>query len=390
MQTLSENREMRKTMKANFERAKWFPIFILAVILMLIYSMIGNFTTITTQIGRFIGVLSPLFFGILFSYFLFIPHRFVEKLFSKVRIKFIARKARLFATLVIFVVLVVAVVLIVSYLLPVVVTSVLDLANSVPGYVSFIADYIDNIPEDSIWSTLNIVDSFTSNAGDLVNQVFNTGTIEQFASSIIGFANQIFSLIIGMIISLYMLLDRDRILEFFRRLNDAVFKNDKVRDRNYKYMQQVNKVLFTFIASKGLDSIINFVVVTTILLIFNVPYAILLGLMAGVFNFIPYLGSLIAVIAIVLITLLADDFTTAVQVLIPLLVFQQIDGNFIEPRIMKSSLKISPILVIIAVVAGGAYFGIAGMFLAVPIAVIIKQILLEYISHAENPDHNDE
>ena len=70
--------------------------------------------------------------------------------------------------------------------------------------------------------------------------------------------------------------------------------------------------------------------------------------------------------------------------MIPLFIFQQLDGNYIEPRIMKSSLKISPILVIIAVVAGGAYFGIFGMFLAVPIAVIIKQILLEYISNAEN------
>jgi predicted PurR-regulated permease PerM len=69
--------------------------------------------------------------------------------------------------------------------------------------------------------------------------------------------------------------------------------------------------------------------------------------------------------------------------MIALLVFHQLDGNYIEPRIMKSSLKISPILVIIAVVIGGAYFGIVGMFLAVPVAVIIKQILNEYITYTE-------
>jgi len=65
------------------------------------------------------------------------------------------------------------------------------------------------------------------------------------------------------------------------------------------------------------------------------------------------------------------------------MIYQQFDANFIEPRIMKSSLKISPVLVIIAVVVGGAYFGIAGMFFAVPIVAIIKQILLEYVSTSE-------
>jgi predicted PurR-regulated permease PerM len=143
-------------------------------------------------------------------------------------------------------------------------------------------------------------------------------------------------------------------------------------------------VLFTFIASKGLDSIINLVIISSILFIFNVKYAFLLGLIAGLFNFIPYLGSLIVIILISAITLITGGLSQAIKVLIPLLVFQQIDGNFIEPRIMKSSLKISPILVILAVVVGGAYFGIIGMFLAVPLAAIIKQVLIEYVSLSES------
>jgi len=235
-------------------------------------------------------------------------------------------------------------------------------------------------------NTLNIVDTVTESAGGFVNQVFNAGLVEQLARGAVNFAGEIFNVLLGMVMSLYMLLERDRISMFFKRLNNAVFKKEKARDRLLRYMQQINKVLFTFIASKGVDSVINFVVVTSILFIFNVPYALLLGIVAGVFNFIPYLGSLIAVITICLITLITGGFGKAIQVLIPLFIFQQLDGNFIEPRIMKSSLKISPILVIIAVVAGGAYFGIVGMFLAVPLAVIIKQLLAEYISNAEQLD----
>ena len=167
------------------------------------------------------------------------------------------------------------------------------------------------------------------------------------------------------------------------RLGNALFKSEKARNRIEKYLARINKVLVTFIASKGLDSIINLVVVTTILVAFNVQYAFLLGLIAGLFNFIPYLGSLIAVIFIGLITILTGGVTKALQVLAVLFIFQQLDGNFIEPRIMKTSLKISPILVITSVIAGGAYFGIFGMFLAVPIVTIIKQILIEYIDSSE-------
>jgi predicted PurR-regulated permease PerM len=123
--------------------------------------------------------------------------------------------------------------------------------------------------------------------------------------------------------------------------------------------------------------------VMSILFIFQVPYAFLLGFMAGIFNFIPYLGSLIAVSFISVIALITCKFNVAVPVIIALLIFQQLDANFIEPRIMKTSLKISPILVIVSVIAGGAYFGPAGMFLAVPLVCVVKQIVLEYIDHAE-------
>jgi len=377
-------------MKNKQERAKWMPIFFLVVILMLIYHTLSNFASVTAEIVRFLGVLAPLLSGVLFSYFLYIPHQLFERLFCKIKIDFFAKRARLFATLVVFVLLIVVIALVINFVIPIIFTSVIDLANSLPAYVSFVTDFIDSVPDDGFWGNFGIIETLTDNAGYMISMAFNVATIEQFAMGIISFASDLLNLVLGLVISLYILLERERIVGFLRGLSRAVFKTEKRRVRVNRYMRQVNKVLFTFIASKGLDSIINLVVVTTILLLFDVPYALLLGMMAGVFNFIPYLGSLIAVITITLITLITGGFDQAILVIIPLFLFQQLDGNFIEPRIMKSSLKISPILVIIAVVAGGAYFGVVGMFLAVPIAVIIKQILLEYISSNEESEKIDE
>ena len=376
--------------KAGTEWRKWIPISIIVIILMLIYKTIDNIDQITSGIGNFLSVISPLLFGILFTYFLFIPHRALERLFSKSKLKFFAKRARGFSTIIIFVLLLLIIVLVLSFIVPIVVENVISLANSIPGYISTILEYFDNLPPDSIWMNFDIANTIRNSSGDLLNTLMNPDGIGQVAQGVMGFVGGIFSLIMGLVISLYMLLDRDRILAFFRRLNNAVFKRKDRARRSATYMVQVNKVLLTFIASKGLDSLINFTVATTILFIFQVDYALLLGLIAGAFNFIPFLGSIISAVIISTITLITGGVNTAVYVLISLLVFHQLDGNFIEPRIMKSSLKISPILVIITVVIGGAYFGIVGMFLAVPIAVMIKQILLEYVAAHENDNLESE
>jgi len=374
--------------KGDFEITKWLPMFIVGVLLIMVYKTIDNIAQITSAISQFFSVISPLLYGILFAYFIYIPHRAVEKLFSWTKWEFTSKHARGLSTITIFLLLLLIVAFILSFVLPILFQSIVDLANSVPGYISSILEFFDNLPPDSIWVSLNIPETLRNSSGDIMNRLINPAGIEQAARGVINFAGGIFSLIMGLVISLYILLERDRIAGFFMRLNMAVFRNETRRNRAIKYLSQINKVLFTFIASKGLDSLINFAVATAVLLIFKVPYALLLGLIAGLFNFIPYLGSIISAILISIITLITSDLSTAVPVMVALLIFNQLDGNYIEPRIMKSSLKISPILVIIAVVIGGAYFGIVGMFLAVPISVIIKQVLLEYMTTAEQKEQN--
>ena len=369
--------------KENFERAKWIPICIIAVLLMIIYKTFDNFTQITTAVQRFLWVISPLLFGVLFAYFFSIPYEKLEKLYSKSKVKFISKKSRALSVLTIFLFLILVIAFIMAVIMPILFTSIIDFAWSIPTFLNRLTDYLDDMPEDSVFVVFNVLESIEDFSSDLVNQFLNPAAIERFTRSLISIADGIVNVALGLIISLYILLEREKIMEFFKRLSMSTIKGEKARNRLHKYLEQINKVLVTFIASKGLDSIINLVVVTSILLIFNVQFAYLLGPIAGILNFIPYLGSLIAVLLISTITLLTGGVGKAIQVLIILLIFQQLDANFIEPRILRTSLKISPILVIISVLAGGAYFGILGMFLAVPIATIIKQILLEYISNSE-------
>ena len=115
--------------------------------------------------------------------------------------------------------------------------------------------------------------------------------------------------------------------------------------------------------------------------IMGIKYAPLLGFFIGLFNMIPYIGAIIAVAISALVTLITGGLSQTIWMLIVVIILQQIDANIINPRIVGQSLKISPLLVIFAVTVGGAYFGILGMFLAVPIVAVLKILVEDYINY---------
>ena len=118
--------------------------------------------------------------------------------------------------------------------------------------------------------------------------------------------------------------------------------------------------------------------------ILGVKYAVLLGFMIGLFNLIPYLGAIIAVVIAGLITLLTGGIYQAIWMLVIVIILQQIDANIINPKIIGNSLQISPILIIFSVTVIGSYFGIIGMFLAVPIVAVIKLLINDFIKYKES------
>ena len=96
---------------------------------------------------------------------------------------------------------------------------------------------------------------------------------------------------------------------------------------------------------------------------------------------IPYIGAIVAVAFGILITLITGGFGKAILMAVVVIILQQIDANIINPKIIGSSLKTSPLLVLFSITIGGAYFGIIGMFLAVPVMAVIKILMEDYISY---------
>jgi predicted PurR-regulated permease PerM len=99
--------------------------------------------------------------------------------------------------------------------LPIIIKSINDLVASIPTYINLILGYFDDVPEDSIWYSLNIADTLRESSSNYMNEYINLGRIEQVAREVIGLAGEVFSVLLGLIISLYIILELEKIRGFF-------------------------------------------------------------------------------------------------------------------------------------------------------------------------------
>ena len=188
----------------------------------------------------------------------------------------------------------------------------------------------------------------------------------------------LFDVFVSIVVSIYVLSERDQILNFLKKCARAIFKEKTYKNMD-KYFNNSNEIFFKFIASQFLDAVVVGVLVTIAMSIMGIKYAPLLGFFIGLFNMIPYVGAIIAVAISAVITLITGGLSQTIWMLIIVIVLQQIDANIINPNIIGQSLKVSPLLVIFAITVGGAYFGMLGMFLAVPVIAIVKIVIEDYV-----------
>lgn len=366
--------------KENKIWTKWLYWFSLAVAVVFVYKTLDNFNEISDFIKKLLGVVMPFLMGILIAYILYLPCRKLENWFSKRKLKLITKHKRGISIFAIYIIALLLIILIINFVLPAISRSIMDLITNLPSYYNDTKEAVSALPQDSILNKINASQMIENLQKINLEQFFNMEAIGRYAKGVINIATSLFDCFVSVIVSVYILLERKQILKFFGSLASAIFKT-KTYKTIEKYFYKTNEVFFTFLSSQLLDAIVVAILTSIAMLILDVKYAVLLGAMIGIFNLIPYLGAIIAVVIAVIITIFTGGLAQAVWVAVIVTILQQIDANIINPRITGNSLKISPLLVIFAVTFGGAYFGILGMFLAVPIATIIRLFLLDYIDY---------
>lgn len=359
---------------------KWIYWFLLGLALILIYKALDNFSYVTDAIGNFLNVLTPFLVGIFIAYILYVPCRKLESICIKSKNKLIKNKARTISIIVVYVILLLVLAILIKFILPIVWESILDFVNNAQTYYTIVINKYNSLSEDSVLKNDVIKEAISSIQNIDIKQYFQMDKIMEYILKVVGAVTGIVNVFVAVIVSIYVLSERTRIVRFLKRLVEAIFKENIYKNID-KYYKHSNEIFFNFIAGQFADAIVVGILTTIAMVLMKVKYAPLLGFFIGLFNIIPYIGAIIAVGISALITLITGGLSQAVWMLLVVIILQQIDANIINPKIIGQSVKISPLLVLLAVTIGGAYCGMLGMFLAVPVAAIIKIITEDYINY---------
>ena len=366
------------------EWKKWIFWFSFAVASIVIYKAIDSVSVIFSEIGNFLGILTPFLLAALLAYMLYIPGKGIERRYKKSKLKFLKKHARGISIITIYLAVIAFVFIIFNFIMPAVSTSITDLASNLPNYYTNAIEFLEKAPNDSIITKLGIVDSIKSletiNIMQEITKWLNTENIIEYIKNILSATGIIFDLFVIVVVSIYLLLERDDIKSFIKNVSKAMF-DKKTNERLAGYYEQTNKIFFTFVTSQVLDAFIVGTITSIAMCIMQVEYSLLLGFLIGLFNLIPFFGAIIAVVIAIFITICTGGIGKAIWLAIVVIVLQQIDANVINPKIIGDKLKISPILIIFSVTFAGAYFGVLGMFLAVPVVTILKLLVVDYLDY---------
>ena len=335
--------------------------------------------------GVIMRILSPFVYGFFIAYFLNPATRVIEnQIFG--RIGFFNRKPklkRMVSVLSVYILVFGALTLMFRYLVPEIVQSIKSLVAifdpSIPGGFGIesgknnIQNYFDVI-NGSLATSFTVegfIDMIMRPVMDLLNSI-----PELFATvytSALSVAQTFFNLLLGIVISFYLLYDRQMYKDIASKIIYILFKSN-TGDKIIYMAKKSNKVFESFVLGKALESVIVGLIFFIVCQIIGAPYPILLTIIIGVTNMIPYFGPIIGAIPVVLIVLVTD-YRLAFWIAVIILIIQQLDGMFLGPKILGDSTGLKPVGVIFGIIAGGALFGIPGMFFGVPVFAVIMTAL---------------
>ena len=183
-----------------------------------------------------------------------------------------------------------------------------------------------------------------------------------------------FNIIIGIIVCVYLLVSKKTLAAQFKKVIYAFFSKNKV-EYFLDTAKEGNRIVTKFIIGKLIDSTIIGVMCFITLAIFDIPYALLVSVIVGVTDIIPFFGPYLGAIPCTFLLLLTDEPIKALYFIVIIIVIQQVEGNIISPKIIGDTIGLSPFWVITSMIVGGELFGLAGMLMGVPVVAISFFIL---------------
>ncbi len=341
-------------------------------------------------LGVFLAVLSPVIYGVFIAYVLNYPYKmFYEHAFKKMgqKHKWLLKVKKPLAIALSYIIVIGIITFLISMMIPELAKSVQTFLDNLPEYeanlrawTDDLADFIYNISGYNLYEMTSFNNIVTILTGSQTTEFFTN-----FASSIVpsafttvmGIGTGIYNWGIGIVISIYMIASKDVLLAQARRVIVA-FTPDKFSSRFFHVCTVFNQKCGKFIIGKIIDSSIIGLMFFIGMSIFRFDYPLLISVIMGIANMIPFFGPFIGGIPSTVLLLLIDPME-ALWFVVFLAILQQFDGNVLGPKILGESVGISGFWIMVSVIVGGGLFGIVGMVLGVPFFAAIFTLISQLV-----------
>ncbi|WP_035290340.1 AI-2E family transporter [Clostridium sp. KNHs214] len=347
-------------MKFNKNKIKYFDLIVAVFIIFIGIELVLNYKTAFYLLGKVVKILKPFIIAFIIAYALNPVIKFLEKKFNL---------KRSYNILITYVFLIGIIVLFSTIVIPKIFYSGMDMLHNIPNFVSEISQWIDINLTGKIG---DLGSFFNNNAGGLLKKfsTISSSWLNMGLSKLFNFTNSLINLVFGLIIAIYILASKEKYKEISKDFVYVIFKKEW-GNKIIGFIKNVNRMVSLYIGIKALDSLIIGAIAIVGLIVFKSPYALILGLIVAVTNMIPYFGPFVGMIPPFIINIFYSP-KKAVFILLFLILLQQFDAWYLEPKLVGDKVGLSPFLIILGITVFGSLFGIWGMLLASPIMAVFK------------------
>lgn len=349
---------------------------LLIVFAMLLLTVSIHINSVIELISSFISLLMPVIFGLIFAFILSVPMKFYENFLSKHLHKPISRKLSSLAFTLTVLTVVMVIVIVALIVIPQLTESIIELGqliqSQLPALLKTLKSYDIDVSSIEDWIKSFDMSSFLKSlsgiSGNLINSIAKVSS---------GLLSKLSTFCVGIIIGIYVLLDKKTLSYQCTRIMNAYMP--KLTPRIIHIASQFQKDFSNFMSGQCFEAIILGILITIVLSILRIPYSGLIGVLTGFCAFIPYVGATISCVVGALLTLIAAPEKTLIMIIAYLLT-QFVETQFIYPHVVGSSVGLSPLMTLIAVLMGGSLFGVFGMIFFIPLTASIYALVKENIA----------
>ncbi len=343
-------------------------------ILMMLIIVIINATAINEWLSSFFAIFSPIFIGAGIAYLCNPIFKFFERKAFK-NVKNMALRKTL-TTIVTYLIVLLIIVIVLWAIIPQLINSFNELGGNMDHFINvavyranviinnFMSNNDDFLEYFNVEKLVKMVTDFIVSSGDFWSKLSEYLT-EYISKFVVSAKNVLF----GFIISVYLLLSKEKLLAGTKKILFALFQ--KSRAENIMDAARItDKIFGGFIVGKLINALIIGTISFVCFVIFGVPYPLLLTVIVSVTDLIPVIGPFIGAIPCGIIVLISDPSKFIILILI-IIVIQQLDGTILGPMILGDSTGLSALGVIVAILITSGYLGLLGMFIGVPIFAVL-------------------